>query len=291
MQGEKPRGCTWRSICVTGATSQLATFLLPRLIESGIAVHAFSRNPPVTSTAGVDWYTVDIGSGAGLPVIRAEGLLHLATIWLLPPRIGDFAALGVGRIVAFSSTSRFTKIHSRYAGERRLAEKLAQAETRFAKECDRYGIGWTVLRPTLIYGGGNDLNVTRIASFVRRFGFFPVAGPANGLRQPVHAADLAAACLAALDSPAALQHGYNLSGGEALTYRNMVAVIFRAQGRTPRIIQLPLFVWRLAAYLSRMSGSGAAINMGMVHRMNEDLVFDNAEARRDLGYAPRAFWP
>lgn len=253
MQAERVCGYAWRSIC--------------------------------------DWHAVDIGGADPLPRIQAEALLHLAPVWQLPHRIGDFAALGIRRIVAFSSTSRFTKSASSCVEERSLAEKLAEAEARLAAECDRHGIAWTFLRPTLTYGDGQDKNIARIAAFIRRFGFFPIAGPANGRRQPGHAADLAAACHIALDCPAALRRAYNLAGGEVLTYREMVEAVFRAQGKTPFIIRLPLMMWRLAAHVSRLLGSNVAINMGMVRRMNADLVFDDAEARRDLGYAPRAFRP
>lgn len=235
MQAERVCGYAWRSICVTGATSQLATFLLPRLRQEGVAVHAFGRNPPAASAADINWHAVDIGGADPLPRI--------------------------------------------------------QAEARLAAECDRYGIAWTFLRPTFTYGDGQDKNIARIAAFIRRFVFSPIAGPANGRRQSVHAADLAAACHIALDCPAALRPAYNLAGGEVLTYRELVEAIFRAQGKTPFIIRLPLMMWRLAAHFSRLLGSNVAINMGMVRRMNADLVFDDAEARRDLGYAPRAFRP
>ena len=80
-------------------------------------------------------------------------------------------------------------------------------------------IPWTVLRPALIYGLGLDRNVTAAARFIRRWHCFPLGGPGKGLRQPVHADDLAAAALAALDLPAAEGQSFNLGGGETLSYR------------------------------------------------------------------------
>ncbi len=63
---------------------------------------------------------------------------------------------------------------------------------------NKQGVEWVILRPTLIYGHGRDKNITEIARFIRRFGFFPLLGKANGLRQPIHVEDVAEACFAAL---------------------------------------------------------------------------------------------
>ena len=65
---------------------------------------------------------------------------------------------------------------------------------------------------TMIYDGVTDGNIAAIAAFIRRRGWFPVAGPARGLRQPVHAADVAAACLAALEKAPLPQTVYAVSG-------------------------------------------------------------------------------
>ncbi|OAD19781.1 NAD-dependent epimerase/dehydratase [Candidatus Thiomargarita nelsonii] len=144
-------------------------------------------------------------------------------------------------------------------------------------------MSWTVLRPTLIYGCGIDKNVTFIAQLIRRFGFFPILGRGTGLRQPVHADDLAAACLQACLSPAAVNKAYNLSGGETLTYRDMVEAIFQQLGKKPRIISIPLPVFKI---LSRIM---TRLPVAMITRMNQDLCFDHTAAYHDFAYSPRTF--
>lgn len=59
-------------------------------------------------------------------------------------------------------------------------------------------------------------------------------GAAQGLRQPMHAEDVATACIAASQSTPAGNHAYDLSGAERLTYREMVARLFRAMDRPAR---------------------------------------------------------
>ena len=98
------------------------------------------------------------------------------------------------------------------------------------------GVDWVILRPTLIYGLGQDKNISEIVRLIRRFGFFPLVGQAKGLRQPVHAEDVATACLSALEKTDVVNRAYNLSGGETLSYREMINRVFTALGRRPRLI-------------------------------------------------------
>lgn len=282
-----------RVVCVAGASSPVAEFPLPRLSAEGARVYALSRRPrAVMVSDGPVWLRAELEGAAALPAMPGvEILVHLAPLWLLPPRVADFAQAGVRRILAFGSTSRDTKAASAEAGEQALAARLAEAEGALAEACARHGIAWTLFRPTLTYGSGRDENVAFIRRFVSRFGFFPLAGEARGLRQPVHADDLAAACVAALDCPAAFNRAYNLGGGECLSYRRMVEAVFRAAGRAPRLISLPLPLWRLVLLCGRALPGVPSIGTEMVLRMNSDMVFDIDAARRDFGYAPRPFQP
>ena len=137
------------------------------------------------------WAEVGAAGARGGQFGSADCLVHAAPIWLLPPWLPRAADAGVHRLVAFSSTSRFTKQGSGSPRERETARRLAEAEDAVQEACRRRGIRWTILRPTLVYGGGRDRNVSDVARFVARFGFFPIAGRGTGRRQPVHGADLA----------------------------------------------------------------------------------------------------
>ncbi len=170
-----------------------------------------------------------------------------------------------------------------------MAARLAEGEAAVTAACTAAGVAWTLLRPTLIYAEGEDRNVSRLAGLIARFGVLPLAGRGEGLRQPVHAADLARAALQAMDAPAASDRTYDLPGGETLTYRAMALRIFEALGRPPRLLSLPPPLWRLGLALAAPFLPGVTAAMGA--RMSEDLAFDAAPAARDFGYAPRPFRP
>ena len=276
-----------RQVLVLGATSLIGRFALPRLAAGGAEVVAVSRGKH-DRQAGVRWVRADLAA-PGLALPQAEAALSLSPIWLLPPALPALAAAGVRRVVAFSSTSRFTKADSPVPEERATAARLAEGEAALAAFCQARRLGWTVLRPTMIYAEGQDANVSRLARLIGRFGVFPLAGEGSGLRQPVHADDLAAAAVAALDRPEAAGRSYDLPGGETLTYRAMVARIFEGLGRRPRIVGVPPPLWRLGLKLA--GGRLPGVNTAMGERMAADLVFDPSPAAQDLGWSPRAFHP
>jgi nucleoside-diphosphate-sugar epimerase len=271
---------------VLGGSSLIGGFLLPKLDPSAFVL---SRNAREGDTAH-RWRQGDFAAVRDWPAdIRADHVFALCPIWLLTPELlQGLHARGMRRLVAFSSTSRFTKTASGSAKERAIAAALIEGEAAVEAFCTAHDVGYTLLRPTLIYAEGQDGNVSRLAALIRRLGVMPLPGRAAGLRQPVHADDLAALALAAMDRAPA-NRAYEVPGGETLTYRAMVGRIFEGLGRRPLILTLPPTLLRLAYSLAKPVLPGSTEEM--ILRVNDDLVFDAADARRDLGWAPRAFHP
>lgn len=275
---------------VLGASSLVGRCVLPLLSATGWQVVAFSRQP-VEGSDGMAWRVLSPSSPGPLPQgdKKFGHWICVAPIWVLPDYFSLIEACGARRVVALSSTSRFTKVGSGDTAENAVAAKLIESEARVQAWAEHRGIEWVVLRPTLIYGLGQDKNISEIARFIRRFGFFPLLGRAQGLRQPIHAEDVAAACVAALQAPDAANRAYNISGGEKLAYRDMVARVFAALGRPVRLVTVPLWTFRLAVAILRRLPRYRHWSAAMAERMNRDLVFDHAEAACDLGFKPRDF--
>ena len=118
---------------------------------------------------------------------------------------------------------------------------------------------------------------------------FFLAGEARGLRQPVHVSDLVRACISALDEKRTHARRYDLPGGETLTYRQMVARVFTGLQLPQRMISLPLPLYRLCLRTAAGLFPGSGFSMNMADRMNQDLDFDDSEARHDFGFAPQRF--
>jgi uncharacterized protein YbjT (DUF2867 family) len=285
-----------RRVGVLGASSLVGECMLPLLAEAGWKVTAFSRNAIDKSHCEtVTWQQLPVPESTAAAVSSCGDFdvtpywICVAPIWVLPNYFSLLEALGVQRVAVLSSTSLFTKDDSSDPQEQAVAHRLAEAEARVQAWAHSRGVEWVILRPTLIYGLGRDKNISEIGRFILRFGFFPLLGKANGLRQPVHAADVAAACLGALQATGAINRAFNISGAESLPYREMVASIFAALGRPTRMLTVPLWMFKLGITVARLLPRYQQWSVAMADRMNRDLVFDHLDATRDFGFHPRAF--
>lgn len=281
---------SFQHLLVTGVSSQVGGFLLHRLIEENINVTAISRSAQ-SIKQGVDWIHADIAEPTHLALENLQNIsvvLHLAPLPLLLGLMPKLIALGVKRIIAFSTTSCFTKRHAQSAKDAGLAEQFHKAEIELQQICQQHQIAWTIFRPTLIYSD-RDKNINFIACFIRRFGFFPLVGEGRGLRQPVHADDLAKACMQVLTCQSANNNSYNLSGLEVLSYKEMVTKIFHSQQKKPRWLVIPLPIMRSMLFLLSLLPKYKYITADMADRMNADHDFEHLKASQDFGYSPRAF--
>ncbi len=283
-----------KKIIVTGARSQIGYYLLPRLVDSGYQVFAFSRTQAddrFIKSPSLVWVGGDIGKDKfnGFADTNAVNYIHIAPLPLLPPLVENLHRCGVTRIIAFGSTSRYSKTKSASNVERAYASALASSEEEIATKCRQLGVNWTIFRPTLVYGCGMDKNITTIANTIKRFGMFPVVGEGKGKRQPVHADDLAMACAQAINLEATYNKAYNLSGGETLTYGEMVEKIFDGLGKKRRKIKIPLPVFRAALKVISFFPKYSYVTEEMAVRMSDDLCFDHSGAAADFGFNPRGF--
>jgi nucleoside-diphosphate-sugar epimerase len=278
-------------VAVVGAASQIGAALLPRLADQGYQVIRIGRSAvePVDASDDVV-HVFDSQRGCFdhflAPVQAVISLAPLPAIGLV---LKMAHALGASRLIAFGSTGRFSKANSTSALERDFVREQEQAERILGEAGRMGGIRWTLFRPTMIYGADMDQTVSFILSIVEKFGFFPLPRGANGMRQPVHVDDLAAACVAVLGLERTFGRAYDLGGGETMSYPQLVRRIFSAAQKKPRILPLPVSLFYGLVALARALPNHAFVRMEMVDRMFLDLTADNGPASRDFGYRPRAF--
>jgi nucleoside-diphosphate-sugar epimerase len=272
---------------VIGGSGLVGGYVVEHLVRRGERPFALSRSQQ--DRPGIDWLLGDLEKPDTLKLPPFATLYCTADAALLADALPRLFNPSLKRLVAFSSTSVITKQDTEVAAERETIRKLADAERKIAAACERHNVGWTILRPTLIYAEGRDTNITPLSRLIRRFGFMPLVGGAPGLRQPVHAEDLAVGAIAAASSPAAVNKIYSLSGGETIAYREMIGRIFDGLRLPRRTIPVPAFLWRTGFVLAKPLFPSANVAMGI--RMMKDMTFDSTPAIRDLGWNPRKFNP
>lgn len=262
------------TILLFGAGGAVGRFALPLLAPNHLVL-------PVSRTARPGWIAADLND----PVAtwpEADIVISLGPLDAFAGWLERTPARGLRRIVAIGSMSAQTKQASPDPAERALAQRLRDAEAQVSNVAATRDIAWTIFRPTLIYGAGVDTTLAPLARLARRWHVLPVPLHASGLRQPVHAADLAQACAAVLANPATFGKIYELGGGEVLRFDAMIRRLRDAVPGRVLPVSIPLFALRLLARSGRVAPSALA-------RLRVPLVADNAQAIRDFGYAPRAF--
>jgi nucleoside-diphosphate-sugar epimerase len=270
------------TVLVFGGSSQIGHYLLPLLAARDEPVMALSRTPQAHTVEGVTWLSGQLPGSVpavdGVSAIFSFGPLRALADWL------DKAKLPLApRVIATSSMSAETKRDSEVEAERAISQMLRDGENALAAACAKHGSEWTVLRPTLIYGAGLDKSLTPIARRATRTRVFLLPA-GQGMRQPVHAQDLAVAALAALDRPAASMKILSIGGGERLTAGEMFARVRRSLPVDTLPVPIPAWALRLARH-------GVGRLRGPLSRLESDLIADNTEVMRLLGVNPRPFRP
>jgi uncharacterized protein YbjT (DUF2867 family) len=211
---------------------------------------------------------------------RCDVLVNLASLGFGhgPVIIAAAERAGIPRGVFVSTTAVTTTLAATSKRVRLLAEQAIRAAA----------FDWTILRPTMIYGDPGDRNLSRLLPLLRRAPVLPIPGGRH-LQQPVHAADVADAVLAAAERPAAAGHSYDVAGPEPLTFAELLRTSARAVASRTRFVPVPLSPVVAAARGYELVSRNPRIRVEQVRRLAEDKAFAIDHAVHDLGYAPRSF--
>jgi uncharacterized protein YbjT (DUF2867 family) len=211
---------------------------------------------------------------------RCDVLVNLASLGFghAPVIIAAAERAGIPRAVFVSTTAVTTTLAATSRRVRLLAEQVIR-EAAF---------DWTILRPTMIYGDPGDRNLSRLLPLLRRAPVLPIPG-ARHLQQPVHAADVADAVLAAAERPAVAGHTYDVAGPEPLTFAELLRTSARAVASRTRFVPVPLSPVVAAARGYELVSRNPRIRVEQLRRLAEDKAFAINHAVHDLGYAPRSF--
>ncbi len=159
---------------------------------------------------------------------------------------------GLCGVIACSSSSCITKRFASNKFDRNLVYKLKAAENRLLSTCRRLSVPCRILRPTLIYGKAGshgDRNLSRLLQLMRRLPVL-LLPEETGLRQPIHASQLAAVALHLVEQASGagwdpfLPERISIGGDSILTYAEMISALQQNlssgdPARRCRILQIP----------------------------------------------------
>ncbi len=279
-------------ILVSGVNTDVGDFLLHDLSQDNKEFIAVGRSPAkLNLPPAVNQLTVSYFTKApfdDLPVF--SHWVHLAPIWTGTTFESAFKRQQPNQIIALSSTSLEVKSQSSDVGESRTVELLRQGESWFSEYAHESNCSLTIFRPTLIYGGHRNRSINLVRRVVKLFRVFPLVGPGSGKRQPIHARDVAAACVAVLGNYK-INGALNIAGNEVVTYKQMVERVFRSTQVSPKFVEFPLSVITVTLWvICRIPGLGM-FTPQMAQRMSQDQVFSIDPVLDKLAWQPGDFEP
>ncbi len=266
-------------IFVLGATGKVGRALVPALLDAGADVRALTRDPakaridPRAEVVQGDLDTADLSAlldDSDRVFVLTQG--HSADREAAVARAA--AQAGVSHLVKLSTTG----VH--FGQNDPITRAHAEAEQAIREA----GPAWTILRP----GAFMDNRFAWLSSIREENAVYVPAGdPASAL---VHVRDIAAVATLALTTSGHEGAVYELTGGEALTTEQQVAVLSEAIGRPVEYVEEPEDAAR-ARMVRKFGWPAEAVDgffaLKRESGANEHVVFDTVE--RLLGRPPLTF--
>jgi nucleoside-diphosphate-sugar epimerase len=273
-------------IFVTGATGFTGSRVVPLLLKNGYELRCLyrrRRGRSLLSSPGVEWALGDLSDPDTLSASMrgADALVNIASLGFghADSIIGAARDAGIQRAVFISTTAIFTQLNAKSKRVRVAAELAIEAS----------GLQYTILRPTMIYGGPRDRNMWRLIRFLRYSPIIPVFGEGDRLQQPVHVGDVAQAIVSCLSNTGAIGKAYNIAGKHPLTYNEVIDTIARLMNKRVWKLRIPSKPAISLLALFEQLRIPLPIKAEQVLRLNENKNFDYTDAQRDFGFSPLAF--
>lgn len=217
-------------------------------------LHAYSRS---SESKPADFCNPSAFRPAGCPGAPALWICF-GPIWLFAPFLAQLtreqpeSLVGLRGLIACSSSSAITKRFAANRFDRELAVHLSGAEDLLFAICRRLQVPCHILQPTLIYGQMGpygDRNLSELLQLLQMLPCLPLPAE-TGLRQPIHASQLADVALHVADQLRGYGHDsllperITLGGDTTFTYAAMIRALQQAQpagdrARRCRLLPIP----------------------------------------------------
>lgn len=247
-----------------GAQTPTGEALKHQLQSTHAAHHLFAYSRSNPSLLQADFRVPGAFRPGGEP--GAPGLwISFGPIWLLAPFLEQLQdhpdrLQGLRGVIACSSSSAITKRFASNRFDLDLVARLTTAEDQVIATCRRLDLPCRILRPTLIYGRVGpymDRNLSRLIGLMRRLPLLPLPEH-TGLRQPIHASQLAAVVLELVHQfttngwDPQLPQCIALGGDSELSYAAMLRALQQSlpptdPARRCRVLSLPTRLFYAAA--------------------------------------------
>src|SRR2546428_2123492 len=234
-------------VALTGANGFVGRHLVARLLLARHEVRALISERPGAekelpgSGTDVDVRRVDVRKPDTLrgSFVGVDSVVHTVAIPTeRKQRFAEVNVAGVAHVVAEARRAGVRRIvhMSALGGDPASPYPYLRSKGEGQALVTGSGIPYVVLRPSLLFGEGDDF-FPRLA-FSLMFPVVPVPGNGKSRFQPVHVDDIAQALVAALERPETAGV-HEIGGGRPGTYRELLAQTLRRTGKRPPPVPPP----------------------------------------------------
>lgn len=240
-------------VFIVGGSGFVGTNLARYLLEQGHQVTVGSRGG-TGKLRGASYMAVDAGKNQGLKealvgqnfdaviylvgIIRERGdqTFKQAHVDGVRNTLNALKAAGIKRYVHMSALGAAKGTGSQYFETKAEGEALVQAS----------GLDWTILRPSLIFGMGDDFFGNVLKGLVKApLPFIPLIGDGHFPFRPVWIEDVAAAFEQSLTNPKTIHCSYSLVGPKEYSFRNLLALVRDNLDLRKPFLSVPLWMMDL----------------------------------------------
>jgi NADH dehydrogenase len=148
----------------------------------------------------------------------------------------------------------------------------------------RSGIPWTIFRPSVIFGPGDQF-ISELARILRIAPAIPVPGDGAYRLQPVFIGDLAKGITDALLTPGTEGKVFEVGGPERLAYNELLDKVAASVGSRARKVHVPLSLLRpIVSRLQRFQGF--PLTMDQLEMLLEENICDPEPFYSTFGFSP-----
>ncbi len=243
-------------VVLIGGSGFLGTHVARALLAAGHEVLALSRRGR-GPLVGVEYQRGNAATGEGLEALAgADAAAYLAGI--IREREQTFEAVhvrGVENVVrAMQAYGVPRLLHVSALGARRgTGSRYFETKAQGEELVEQSGLDWTIFRPSLVFGEGDEFFGKILKGLVRMpLPFIPIIGTGAYPFRPVWAGDVAGALVQSLVKPETLGERYDLVGPKEYTYKELVLLVRDALGSKKPPVSLPVGFFSV---LSRLPGA------------------------------------
>jgi NADH dehydrogenase len=265
--------------------------------EEDVAVRAVVRSPDKArqlADLGIEVVQGDVSDRASLERAAdgCERVVHLVGIIQESPR-ATFRAVhveGTRNMLEAAKRAGVRHFFLQSALGTRPGAKSAYHKTKWeAEELVRAsGIAFTILRPSLIYGPGDQFT-SRLSEAIRLSPVLPVIGPGISKVQPIYIEDVVSCIVQAVTSDCCLNEMYEIGGPEQLTYEEVTRQIAGAMGARRPAMHIPLLFMKAAAKVFESALPRPPVTTDQLIMLQEDNVCSLRDIRDAFGLEPMPF--